>query len=119
MEIRVQLVAIIAIVFLLVIVISMIRQRLLREEYAIMWLLAGVVLITFALWRDLIDILASIIGVYYAPAVLLLLGIFFGVLITLHFTVALSKHENCLRDLTQEIALLKAEQEQHKKKAQS
>jgi len=113
MEVRVQFVAIIAIVFLIAIVISMIRQRLLREEYAIMWLIAGVVLVTFALWRDLIDILANTIGVYYAPAVLLLLGIFFGVLITLHFTVALSRHENCLRDLTQEIALLKAEGMKH------
>ncbi len=104
---RIQILAIVASLGVIFFIISLIRKRKLREEYSIMWLIGSVVLIVFSIWRQLLDILAQAVGVYYAPAILLLIGIFFGVLIFLHLTVVISKQANETKCLAQEIALLK------------
>ena len=112
MGIRIQILSIIASLLVIVLIIHLIRQRKLREEYSIMWLIGSVVLIVFSLWRGLLDIAAGFVGVYYAPAVLLLIGIFFGVLIFLHLTVVLSRQADQNKTMAQEIALLKARLEE-------
>lgn len=106
---RVQILAITVSVVIIILIIGLIRQRRLREEYSIIWLAAGLSLIVFSVWRGLLDRIAAFIGVYYAPAVLLLVGLLFGMLAFLHLTIVISKHANQNRTLAQEIALLKAE----------
>jgi len=107
MGIRVQILAITVSVALIILIISLIRKRKLREEYSIIWLLAGLSLIVFSIWRGLLDRIAEVIGVYYAPAVLLLVGLLFGALAFLHLTIVISKHADQNRVLAQEMALLK------------
>ncbi|PWB74593.1 DUF2304 domain-containing protein [candidate division GN15 bacterium] len=107
MGIRVQLLAITASVALIILIIGLIRKRKLREEYSIIWLLAGFTLILFSIWRELLDLIAGVIGVYYAPAMLLLVGLFFGALAFLHLTVVISRFADQNRTLAQEMALLK------------
>jgi hypothetical protein len=104
---RIHILAIIAGLFVIVLILSLIRTRKLREEYSIVWLLGSVVLLVFAVWRDLLDLIADAVGVYYAPAILLLVGIFFGGLIYLHFTVVISRQADQAKNMAQEIALLK------------
>ena len=104
---RVQILAIAVSVLLILLIIGLIRKRKLREEYSIIWLVAGFVLILFSIWRDLLDRIAGVIGVYYAPAVLLLVGLFFGALAFLHLTVVISKFADQNRTLAQELALMK------------
>ena len=103
----IQIISILASVIIIVLILSLIRQRRLREEYSIMWLVGSLVLILFSIWRGLLDIIANLVGVVYAPAILLLIGIFFGVVMFLHFTVVLSKHADRNKSLTQELALLR------------
>lgn len=104
---RIHILAIAASLFVIVLIFQLIRRRKLREEYAIVWLLGSVVLLVFAVWRDLLDLIAHAVGVYYAPAILLLVGIFFGGLIYLHFTVVISRQADQAKNMAQEIALLK------------
>ncbi|MCK4655414.1 MAG: DUF2304 domain-containing protein, partial [candidate division Zixibacteria bacterium] len=82
----IQIISILASIFIIVFILSLIRQRKLREEYSIMWLVGSLALILFSIWRGLLDIIANLVGVVYAPAILLLIGIFFGVVMFLHFT---------------------------------
>ena len=103
----IQIISILASVIIIVLILSLIRQRRLREEYSIMWLVGSLVLILFSVWRGLLDIIAEMVGVVYAPAMLLLIGIFFGVVMFLHFTVVLSKQADRNKSLTQELALLR------------
>jgi len=103
----IQIISILASVVIIVFILSLIRQRKLREEYSVMWLVGSFVLILFSVWRGLLDIIADLVGVVYAPAILLLIGIFFGVVMFLHFTVVLSRQADRNKSLTQEIALLK------------
>jgi hypothetical protein len=112
---RIQLLALVASVLVIVFIVGLIRQRKLREEYSIMWFIASLVLVIFAAWRNLLDLIASLVGVYYAPAVLLLVGLFFGVLMFLHVTVIISKHSNQTKALSQKIALLEERLERFRK----
>ncbi len=107
MSLRIQILAIVACFFIIFFIISLIRKRKLREEYSIMWLIGSSVLIIFAIWRDLLDIIAKAVGVYYAPAILLLVILFFGILMFLHITVVISKQTDQNKNMAQEIALLK------------
>src|SRR6476620_7866303 len=56
---------------LLVVVFELIRSRRLRERYALLWLLTGVVLLGLSLWRDGLNTIAGWFGVEtYPPALL-------------------------------------------------
>jgi len=107
MDIRIQILAIATSVFIILFILSLIRRRMLREEYGIMWLIGGLTLILFSIWRDLLDIIANMVGVFYAPAILILITIFFGGLMFLHLTVVISRHADQNKNMAQEIALLK------------
>lgn len=103
----IQIISVLVSILLILVVLSLIRQRRLREEYSILWIAGSLVLIVFSVWRNLVDIIADLVGVAYAPAILLLIGIFFGVLMFLHITVVVSKQSDENKTLAQEIALLK------------
>ena len=70
---RVQIAAIAASVSLLILVLELVRRRRLTEEYSVLWILSAVALIGVSWRRDLLDTAARWLGVYYPPAVLLLL----------------------------------------------
>jgi hypothetical protein len=107
MGIRIQVLAITASLFVIIWIITLVRQRKLREEYSMVWLAGSLVLIVFSVWRNLLDIIADFVGVYYAPAILLLVAIFFGGLGFLHFSVVISKQAEQIKTMAQDIAMLR------------
>ena len=107
MDPRIQIIAILGSGVILAVVFGLIRQRKLREEYALLWLGASVLLIIMSLWRDLLETVARVAGVAYPPSVLFLAAIVFGFLLAMHFSVSLSRLANQNKRLTQELALLK------------
>ena len=111
MGIRVQIIAIAASIGLNLAVIELIRRRTLRAECAIVWVTGTASLLVLAVWRDLLDIVAEFVGVVYAPAILLLAGIFFGVLALLHQTVVISQQKDQIKTLAQEVTLIRQELE--------
>ncbi len=98
MDLRIQILAITASLLVIILVVSLIRKRKLREEYSLVWLAGGLVLLLFSIWRDLLDMVAQLVGVHYAPAILLLVTILFGGMGFLHFSVVISaqaeQHKN-------------------------
>jgi len=106
MGIRVQIIAIAASIGLNLLVLELIRRRALRVEYAIVWTIGTVALLVLSIWRELLDTVARFVGVFYAPAVLLLVAIFFGVLALLHQTVLISRQADQIKTLAQEMSLV-------------
>lgn len=80
---------------LLLMVVQLIRKFQLREEYALLWLTAGM---TFSL--------AGIFVYRFDPLLTLFITLFFVLLISLSQSVKLSQHANSVRDLAQQVALL-------------
>lgn len=103
---RIQLVAIIGAVALLVTVLEMVRRRRLMERYALLWLLAGVVLLALAVWSNALATISHAIGVIYPPNALFFIAIGFVLLLLLHFSAAVSRLSDQSKVLAQRLALL-------------
>ena len=104
---KVSIVAAIASVLLIVVVFELIRERRLRERYALLWILTGLVLLALSLWRGGLNTIAGLAGVTgYPPAVLFAVGSLFILLVLLHYSTVISKLSDQNTILAQRLALL-------------
>jgi hypothetical protein len=102
----VQLFAALASVLLLGIVIELIRERKLRERYALLWLATAGLILFFAVWRSGLHNLSKALGVAYPPNALFVLALLFVLVLLLHFSTVISKLTDRSTALTQRLALL-------------
>ena len=105
----VQLVSIVVSAVLLATVVELVRRRQLTEEYSLIWIVCAVALLVLSLWRNVLDLTALALGVHYPPALLLLALTFFVVIVSLYFSVVVSRHRKQIERLVEEIALLDAD----------
>ena len=103
---RVELVSVLGSVSLLLVVLELIRQRRLAENYSLLWLLTAIALLTLALSRELLDVLAGLVGIFYPPAALFVVGFGFILLILLQFSVVISRRARENKELAQQLGLL-------------
>jgi hypothetical protein len=104
---RVSILGALAAVVLLAIVFELIRRRRLRERYALLWLLTGVVMLALSLWRDGLNTIAGWFGVtQYPPAVLFAAAILFVIVVLLHYSTVISRLADRNTILAQRVALL-------------
>ena len=88
-------------------IIRLIRQRVLKVKYSLLWLSIGGAMAVIAAVPGLLDWAAEQMGVYDPPNVFLMLGLGFLLLVVMHFSWELSRMENRIRALAEEIALLR------------
>ena len=104
---KVSIAATVASVILLLIVFELIRSRRLRERYALLWLLTGVVLLVLSAWRDGLNTIARWVGVStYPPAILFAVASLFILAVLLHYSTVISKLSDQNSLLAQRVALL-------------
>jgi hypothetical protein len=106
---RVQFVALAGSVVLLLLVLELVRRRRLAEEYSALWIVSALVLIGISLRRDVLDSAASWLGVYYPPAVLVLMLVAITSVASLSFSVILSRQQRQIDRLIEENAIMAAE----------
>ena len=107
--VRISIAAAVGAALLLLIVLELIRGRRLKERYALLWLVTGLVLLVLAAWRGGLNTIAGWLGVQgYPPAILFAGAIRFVIAVLLHYSTVLSRltDDNVL--LAQEVALLRA-----------
>jgi len=108
-SIRISIVGTLVAVLLLLVVFELIRSRRLRERYALLWLVTGLVLIALSLWRGGLNTIAGWVGVRsYPPAVLFAVGLLFVILVLLHYSTVISRLADQNTILAQRLALLEA-----------
>jgi hypothetical protein len=89
------------------VVFELIRSRRLRERYALLWLLTGIVLVVLSAWRGGLNTIAGWLGVRgYPPAVLFAVGLLFVILVLLHYSTVISRLTDQNTILAQRLALL-------------
>jgi hypothetical protein len=97
----------IASVLLVLVVLELIRKRRLRERYALLWLLTGIVLLVLSLWRSGLNTIAGWLGVTgYPPAVLFAVATLFILLVLLDYSTVISKLADQNTVLAQRLAIL-------------
>jgi hypothetical protein len=94
-------------VLLLVWIFSLIRRRMLIEEYSFLWILIAAVFLILSFFHPLIDRVAYWLGIDYGPSALFLFFNVVTLFILIHFSIQLSDYKAKKRILAQEIALLK------------
>jgi cell division protein FtsW (lipid II flippase) len=106
----VSLAASAASLLLLLVVFELIRSRRLRERYALLWLLTGLVLLALSAWRGGLNTMAGWLGVEtYPPAVLFAVAVLFVLAVLLHYATVLSRVSDQNVILAQRLALLELE----------
>ena len=106
---RITVLAVLASALLLLYILEMVRRRKLREEYSILWLVGGVIMLLFSRKRDWLEWVSNAVGIYYPPSFLFLIGMLFILLILIHFSITISRLYQMNKKIAQEIALLKQE----------
>ena len=111
--VRISIAALVASVVLILVVLELIRGRRLKERYALLWLVTGVVLLVLSAWRDGLNTIAGWLGVSgYPPAILFAAAILFVIIVLLHYSTVLSKLDDESTVLAQELAILRRRVEQ-------
>jgi hypothetical protein len=103
---RMQVVAILGAIALLLIVLEMVRRRRLMERYALLWMLSAIVILGLAVWQDALNVLARQMGILSAPNALFFVAVGFILLLLLHFSAAMSRLSDQSKVLAQRQAIL-------------
>ena len=102
---RIQMIIGAVSILLLAIVVELIRRRRLKEEYSLLWLLSGAVILAFSIFPKLLDIISRMMGMYYLTT-LLVISFLFLLLIVLHFSTVISQLSEKNKELAQDLSIL-------------
>jgi hypothetical protein len=106
MELRIQILAIVASGALLLVVLELVRRKAFLERYALLWLLSATVLLALSLWGGALQALADLVGIAYPPNALFLVAFGFVLVLLLHFSLAVSRLSDQSKVLAQRLALV-------------
>lgn len=116
---RIQIIAIATALVFMFFIFRLIAKGKLREEYSFIWIICTALLLLFSIWRNGLDVIAKLLGIFYAPSLIFLAAIFAIVIFLVHLSVVNSKQHQQIKELSQEMALLKEKLEKEEKKSTS
>jgi hypothetical protein len=110
------IVGVLSIIFLLI-TFKLIHKQKLREEYSLLWLFTGAIILIFSIFPYffLSKLFSQVTGLYYLSAVVLIAFLFLLVIV-FHFSIVISQLTERNKDLAQRHALLELEFKELKKK---
>jgi hypothetical protein len=111
----IQILSIVFTLLFLGVVFRLVMKRRLREEFSIIWIFCALFLNLFAFWRDGIEVLADFFGIYYPPAIIFMVLFIAIIVYCLHLSVLISRHREEIKNVTQDLAILRQELEQLKR----
>jgi hypothetical protein len=106
-----RVIAIVLSLALVVAVLWMVRRRVLREEFTPIWVGIALSLALVSLHGDLLHAMTRAIGAWTSSSTLFALGEFALLLICLTYATRLSRQSTQIKNLAQELALLRAQVE--------
>ena len=99
-------------IVLILLIFELIRRRKLREEYALVWLAVGFGIVALVWAYGLLEWLTHEIGAIAPTTTLFLFAFLFLIVMAMQFSIKLSKLVGQIKDLTQEIGILRTELEE-------
>jgi tellurite resistance protein TehA-like permease len=103
-----QIVALIVSLLLLAVVLTLVRRRKLREEFTPIWVAVAFGIAIVGVNADVLRGVSRAIGAWTVSSTVFFLGEIFLVAICLNYAVRLSQASVHIKNLTQEVALLRA-----------
>ncbi|WP_349426779.1 DUF2304 domain-containing protein [Microbacterium sp. LWS13-1.2] len=93
----------------LTIIISLLLRRRLREKYATLWLLIGIVILVLAIFPGLLLGLSNALGVAVPSNLIFALALVLLVGVALHLSWELSQAEDEVRRVAEDVAIVRTE----------
>ncbi len=112
---HVQWVSLAGSLLFLAMVLEAVRRQRLREAYALLWIASAAGMVVLTLRINLLRWISDLVGIEYPPATLFLLLIIGILLLLFQYSIVISTHNEKIRTLTQDIALLRQELEEYKR----
>lgn len=112
----IQYISIIGSICFLLFIIYLVRRKIIKEEYSLLWILFSIIFIIFSFWRKGLDVISTLIGIASPPIAFLLILIMSIFFILLQFSTVISKLTEQNKNLIQEIGILKFEIKKFEKK---
>ena len=91
---------------LLLLVLEMVRRRALAEKYSLLWLIMAGAILLLAVARPALDRIAPVLGIYYAPSALFVVGFVGMLVILLYFSAVITQLTRQNRIAAQQIGIL-------------
>lgn len=101
-----NILAAVAAVLVFVFILWLLRKGVLKEKYAVLWLLVSAAVAFFALVPGAARWLADVVGVEIPANLLFFVALVLLVLVSVQLSYELSRHEAKIRRLAEESALL-------------
>jgi hypothetical protein len=108
-----NLIAAIASIVIFIFIFDLLRRGVLKEKYAVLWLLIAGIALFFSIFPGLFDNIALFVGVSQPVNLLFFLSSVILVLVTVQFSFELSRNEARIRRLAEEIALLREQNDRN------
>ncbi|MCM2386713.1 DUF2304 domain-containing protein [Streptomyces albipurpureus] len=91
--------------------IELLRRRQLREKYAVLWLVTAVFVVVLSVFPSAPDLIAHLLGIRNGISLVLFLSVVFLLAVCMHLTWEASRQDERTRILSEEIALIRLEQD--------
>jgi hypothetical protein len=101
------LIALVGSVLILAGIVELLRRRQLKEKYAVLWLIVGLVLVVFTAFPALLTRISTALGVAVPTNLLFFVAILFLVGVVLHLSWEASRLENETRKLAEDMAIMR------------
>lgn len=111
MSLHQQIFALVVSVLVFACTINLVRQKKLREEYSTLWLLTSTMIFVLVLKYDWLVLLTKLTGAVLPTTTLFIGSLVFLVLLSVQFSIKISKLTDQLKNLAQDNAILRAELE--------
>ena len=107
MSLELRITAIVFLLFIVCVVIHLVKNEKVSVKYSLVWLLPCLLLLIFILVPVFLDYVTKVLGFQTASNMIFALLIGFLMIVTIALTVIVSKQNEKIRLLIQEVSLLK------------
>jgi len=103
---KVQIFSLIISLLLALVIFQLIRKKKLKEQYSLLWFLTVAVMMVLALWEGLLYRISSLLGIAVPSNALFMLALLFMFVMSLHYSMLISRLTDQTKMLAQRLALL-------------
>ncbi len=114
MSLKIQVIVAVVIVLALCWIANMVRKEALSIRFALSWLTVGAVVLVLDLFPGIMDYLVHLLGIELPVNMMFFFGFCFTLFLLFTLTVKVSKQEEHIKRLTQEMALLEKQVKKEK-----
>ncbi len=106
---KIQIISLVISLLLALVIFQLIRKKKLKEQYSLLWFLTVAVMLVLALWEGLLYRISSLLGIAVPSNALFMLALLFMFIMSLHYSMLVSRLTDQTKMLAQRLALVDRE----------